>query len=59
MCVQDCTLRVWRISDGAPQAFFMADAALSTACFAGAQGLSIQHLTSRMDMLEEANTQSS
>ncbi|GFR44231.1 hypothetical protein Agub_g5422 [Astrephomene gubernaculifera] len=32
---QDCTLRLWRAADGHQQAFFMGDAALTAACFAG------------------------
>ncbi|GLI67543.1 hypothetical protein VaNZ11_011767 [Volvox africanus] len=32
---QDCTLRLWRIEDCRQQAFFMGDAAITAACFAG------------------------
>ncbi|EFJ52985.1 hypothetical protein VOLCADRAFT_115581 [Volvox carteri f. nagariensis] len=32
---QDCTVRLWRSEDGRQQAFFMGDAAITTACFAG------------------------
>ncbi|KXZ46882.1 hypothetical protein GPECTOR_39g376 [Gonium pectorale] len=31
----DCTLRLWRAADGRQTAFFMADAAITAACFAG------------------------
>lgn len=33
---QDCTVRLWHIEDCRQHAFFMADAAITTACFAGA-----------------------
>eukprot|EP00198_Chlamydomonas_reinhardtii_P009934 XP_001699271.1 predicted protein [Chlamydomonas reinhardtii] len=32
----DCTARLWRAEDGRQQAFFMADSAITAACFAGA-----------------------
>ncbi|GIM13509.1 hypothetical protein Vretimale_16605 [Volvox reticuliferus] len=32
---QDCTLRLWRSEDCRQQAFFMGDAAITAACFAG------------------------
>ncbi|KAG2433079.1 hypothetical protein HYH02_012783 [Chlamydomonas schloesseri] len=31
----DCTVRLWRAEDGRQQAFFMADSAITAACFAG------------------------